>query len=112
MAENKGAARYGVHRKEFDRNRKKILKRDSICSICGQVVDKKLKFPDPKSPTIDHIIPLDKGGHPSDINNLALSHFYCNRQKSNKLLLNESKNNSKETVRNNDLPLMLDWFSL
>ena len=57
----------------------------SICAICGRPVDKELKAPDPMSPTVDHIIPLNKGGHPSDINNLQLAHWICNRMKSDKL---------------------------
>ena len=35
-------------------------------------MDKKLKYPHPLSACIDHIIPLAKGGHPSDIDNLQL----------------------------------------
>lgn len=34
---------------------------------------------------IDHIIPIAKGGHPSDIDNLQLAHWTCNRQKSDKI---------------------------
>ena len=40
------------------------------------------------SPVIDHIIPVAKGGHPSDISNLQLAHWCCNRQKSDKLYKN------------------------
>ena len=41
--------------------------------------------------TVDHIIPLSKGGTNS-IDNLALACFHCNRQKSDKInVLDESK---------------------
>ena len=95
--------RVGTHRSQFDKNRKKIYATQTICGICGKPVDFSLKFPDPMSPTIDHIIPVAKGGHPSDIDNLQLAHFYCNRQKSDRLakvVFIEDKE-----VSNYDLPL-------
>lgn len=96
----------GVHRREFDRNKKKILMSQDVCGICGLPVDKSLKFPDPMSPTVDHIIPIDKGGHPSDINNLQLAHLCCNNQKRNKII---APVETKATVNNRDLPLSRDW---
>lgn len=77
--------RDGPHRVQFDRNRKKILASQEICGICGKPVDKSLKFPHPLSPTVDHIIPIDRGGHPSALENLQLAHFACNRAKSNRI---------------------------
>ena len=75
----------GTHRAAYERNRKKIFLTQEVCGICGKPVDKNLKFPHPLSPTIDHIIPIDRGGHPSAIENLQLAHFACNRQKSDRL---------------------------
>lgn len=77
--------RDGPHRYAFDRNRKKILLTQEVCGICGKPVDKSLQFPHPLSPTVDHIIPIDRGGHPSAIENLQLAHFCCNRQKSDRV---------------------------
>lgn len=54
--------RSGTHRTVYESNRKKILKTQSICGICGKPVDKSLKPPNPLAPVIDHIIPLNKGG--------------------------------------------------
>ena len=51
-----------------------------------------LKYPDPMSKTVDHIIPIAKGGHPSDLSNLQLAHRCCNRQKSDKLFVQGVKN--------------------
>lgn len=101
--------RVGTHRAQFDKNRKKIYATQTVCGICGKPVDFSLKFPDPMSPTVDHIIPVAKGGHPSDIDNLQLAHFYCNRAKSDKL----AKVVFKEDIDigNHDLPLSVDWLS-
>lgn len=86
-----GSARYrpdrsGPARRAFDSNRARILATQDICGICGRPVDKSLKYPDPGSATIDHIIPVDRGGHPSDMANLQLAHLRCNRLKSDKLM--------------------------
>ena len=69
-----------------------------------------IKYPDPLSPVIDHIIPVAKGGHPSDIENLQLAHFYCNRQKSDKLFSKE-KEVKEDVIGNRNLPKLLDWMN-
>lgn len=109
MAAIKRLDRVGTHRAQFDKNRKKIYATQTVCGICGKPVDFSLKFPDPMSPTVDHIIPVAKGGHPSDIDNLQLAHFYCNRAKSDKL----AKVVFKEDIDigNHDLPLSVDWLN-
>ena len=103
--------RQGQHRTAFDKNKKRILKTQSVCGICGQPVDKTLKPPHPLSPVIDHIIPISKGGHPSDLRNLQLAHWQCNRQKSDKLY-NDIKDTSKpQVIGNRNLPHSIDWLS-
>lgn len=53
-----------------------------ICIICDQPIDKSVKYPDKMSPTLEHIIPLSKGGtHTWD--NVAPSHLLCNDRKGN-----------------------------
>lgn len=101
--------RTGTHRTVYESNRKKILKTQSICGICGKPVDKSLKPPNPLAPVIDHIIPLNKGGHPSDINNLQLAHSTCNRQKSDKLFKHESKREKGVILGNRNLPHSINW---
>lgn len=59
----------GAHRQQYQANRKYILATQSVCAICGKPVDKTIKSPHPMSPTVDHIIPIARNGHPSDINN-------------------------------------------
>ena len=108
---NTGTERYGTHRGAFERNKKKIFATQTVCGICGKPVDLKQKYPHPLSPCIDHIIPIAKGGHPSDIDNLQLAHWTCNRQKSDKLIeVNRKKeNNQIETINNRMLPQTIDW---
>lgn len=98
--------RSGPHRAMFEKNKKRILKTERLCGICGKPVDMNAKPPDPLSPCIDHIVPVSKGGHPSDISNLQLAHWTCNRAKSDKLY-KESKNVEIPTNRN--LPLSFNW---
>ena len=100
----------GKHRAAFDKNKKRIYATQSICGICGNPVDFSKKYPDPLSPCIDHIIPIAKGGHPSDIDNLQLAHWICNREKSDKLFKVDSVKKKEERI-NNTLPLTIDWLS-
>ncbi len=74
-----------AHRMQYEANRKIILATQSVCAICGKPVDMSLKYPDPMSPTVDHIIPVSKHGHPSALENLQLAHRACNRAKSDRL---------------------------
>ena len=100
----------GTHRRAFELNKKRIYATQNICGICGNEVDFNYKYPHPLSPCIDHIVPINKGGHPSDIDNLQLAHWTCNRQKSDKLVLTTHKADSKAPVSNEVLPLSIDWI--
>lgn len=55
-----------------------IFERDGwVCQICGQKINKRLKYPNPRAGSIDHIVPLSKGGDDSPIN-VQASHLRCN----------------------------------
>lgn len=101
----------GTQRGQFESNKKKIYASQRICGICGNPVDFSLKFPHPLSPCIDHIIPVSKGGHPSEINNLQLAHMTCNRQKSDKLAV-RTEIVQKDPVGNRNLPQTFDWKNI
>lgn len=102
-----GTERYGTHRGAFEKNKKKIFATQSVCGICGKPVDFSLKYPHPLAPCIDHIIPVAKGGHPSDIDNLQLAHWTCNRLKSDHLPSAIKK--GEEIISNRVLPQSTDW---
>jgi 5-methylcytosine-specific restriction endonuclease McrA len=54
-----------------------------VCGICNKIVDKQLYKPDLMSPSLDHIVPLSKGGgHVRS--NVQLAHLLCNIIKHNK----------------------------
>lgn len=102
----------GTHRKQFERNKKKIYATQDICAICGKPVDFSIPYPHPLSACIDHIIPVSKGGHPSDINNMQLAHMTCNRQKADKLIDDSRRRQTtscNEVISNRLLPHTLDW---
>lgn len=99
----------GAHRGAADRNKKKILLTQTVCGICGKPVDKELRYPHPLSPCVDHIVPVAKGGHPSDLSNMQLAHWTCNRQKSDRLLRRHKKADEDETLSNRILPQSCDW---
>ena len=104
---------HGEHRRQYEINKRKILATQSICGICGKPVDMQLKYPHPLSACVDHIIPVAKGGHPSDINNLQLSHWTCNRSKADKVVGSEQdfrdKREKAKIIGNRNLPLSADW---
>lgn len=100
----------GEFRAELDRNRKKIYAAQSVCGICGRPVDFTLRYPDPMSKTVDHIVPINRGGHPSDLANLQLAHLACNRAKSDKLTASTAGQQSNASVLSNRaLPQSADW---
>jgi 5-methylcytosine-specific restriction endonuclease McrA len=56
-----------------------VFKRDGYrCRICGGKT--RGKHPNPKAPTIDHIVPLSKGGDHSYLN-VQCAHWDCNTRK-------------------------------
>lgn len=90
----------------YERARKVIYHSQTVCAICGRPVDFSKKFPDPWSPTLDHIIPIAKGGAPADIANLQLAHLQCNRMKASRIPIDARK---PKALTNRDLPLSMDW---
>ena len=58
--------------------RQEIFARDGwVCGICDEPVDPDLRAPDPKSASIDHVVPLSLGGDDTPAN-VRLAHLGCN----------------------------------
>lgn len=65
-------------------DRRKVFDRDNwCCGICKNKIDPRLKHPDPKSASLDHIVPISKGGQHSYVNTQA-THLDCNVGKGNR----------------------------
>lgn len=109
MAERYGS---GTEEYKFKRAKAKILQTQEVCGICGRPVDKGLKYPHPLSATVDHIIPLAKGGT-NDAGNLQLAHWCCNRQKSDKMEIEnrvgDGSKGKRKVLNNRVLPQTMDW---
>ena len=107
--------RGGPHYRQYEINKRKIMSTQTICGICGKPVDMQLKYPHPLSACIDHIIPIAKGGHPSDIENLQLAHWTCNRTKSDKIAGTiedyADKRERAKVIGFRNLPLSADWIN-
>ena len=73
------ATKYGVQYEDFDKFT--IYARDGwICGICSEAVDPNASYPDPMSVSLDHIVPLSRGGGHVE-SNAQCSHLSCNVRK-------------------------------
>ena len=50
------------------------------CHLCGQPVPRDARVPDPLAATVDHVLPLRRGGG-DDADNVRLAHLACNSLK-------------------------------
>jgi len=58
-----------------------VFERDGWgCQLCGEPVDPLLVYPDPMSKSLDHVVPLARGGGHSPENS-QLAHLVCNLRK-------------------------------
>lgn len=75
---NAGQTRHGVRPSV-------LVERDGVdCKLCGAPVDMAARYPDPKSASVDHIIPVSRGGT-HDLENLQLTHWKCNHTKRDRI---------------------------
>lgn len=72
----------GLEVVKYDRDY--IFERDNgICGICSKRVDKSLRWPNSMSFSINHIVPISKGGADTP-DNVETSHLVCNMRVGNR----------------------------
>ncbi len=60
----------------------KLYFRDSgLCQICFVGINTSLKYPDPMSLSLDHIVPRSQGGN-HNMENIRIAHLDCNAKRS------------------------------
>lgn len=57
-----------------------------VCNICKRQIDRRLRFPNLMAVTLEHIIPLSRGGTHT-LDNVAPAHASCNFKKGDRLQL-------------------------
>ena len=78
-SQRRRARKRGVDLKKFSDI--EIFERDNwICGICGQKINRRLKWPHPRSKSLDHIVPLSRGGAHIP-QNVQAAHLRCNISK-------------------------------
>jgi len=82
VLESNGRRRAAMRTPEIERvDRMAIFKRDQgLCYLCGGPVKPDARRTDPESLSVDHVIPLSKGGSHSEAN-LRVTHIRCNLRK-------------------------------
>lgn len=64
---------------------REVFERDGwVCGICAEFVDSALAWPNPGSASLDHIVPLAKGGSHT-YGNVQCAHLRCNIVKNDAL---------------------------
>lgn len=93
----------------YKHNRAILRKTATVCALCGMPFDKSLKYPNPMSISIDHIIPVALGGK-STIDNLQATHLICNKAKGKKVIIKPTqKAQGDMPIREKTIPQYIDW---
>lgn len=67
----------------WQRLRARVLAESTHCAWCDRPLRPDLAWPDPLSSTVDHVVSLEEGGHPTARANLVAMHLGCNSAKEN-----------------------------
>lgn len=88
-----GRARSKARRRARKRNAERVEAVDRLvvferdgwaCQICGEKVDRNAQVPDERAATVDHILPLARGGDHTYAN-VQTAHFLCNSLKGDRV---------------------------
>ena len=89
--------------------RAQVLREETNCWLCGELVDVKLKHGLPASPEVDEILPVSLGGDPYDRSNCRLAHRLCNQKRGNKLPAEAIEAARNRTQESQPLKTSREW---
>jgi 5-methylcytosine-specific restriction endonuclease McrA len=75
----------------WTRIRKQVLTEEPNCWLCGQPLDFHAKPRTRWAPSVDHVLPLNRGGPPLDRRNLRAAHLGCNSRRHDGEILRPSR---------------------
>ncbi|MGH3504010.1 MAG: HNH endonuclease [Nocardioidaceae bacterium] len=75
-----GSARGRTYR----RLQARVFAEEDVCWLCGWPVDQTLPPGNPRSKSLDHVLPVSRGGSKVDRDNARLAHFNCNSRRGNR----------------------------
>ena len=67
------------------KHRATIARTKPACYLCGEPINYELRYPDPRSFVVDHVIPIAKGGS-DELHNKRAAHHECNSKKRARLV--------------------------
>jgi 5-methylcytosine-specific restriction endonuclease McrA len=65
----------------WDLRKRQLFVEGATCWLCGKPVVYGLRRNHPLGPSLDHLVALENGGHPTALENLAVAHYGCNSRK-------------------------------
>jgi 5-methylcytosine-specific restriction endonuclease McrA len=90
--------------RRWRRLRLQVLRGATVCAICGRELDFAARPCSRWSPSVDHIVALDRGGAPFDLSNLRATHFGCNASRG------VGRGRSVRPVLQQQEPVRADWW--
>lgn len=107
-ARGKGNPRYanGNARRKL---RARIRSLGLPCAICGRPIDYSLPAGHPMSYELDEVVPVSRGGSPTDPRNVQPAHRICNERKGAGSPKGASNRSRGAAARKSGLPFSRDW---
>lgn len=63
-----------------------IANSGGMCCLCGEAMNLSVNGRHPDGPTLEHLLPVSRGGSGVDPANLSASHRRCNTSRGNRLI--------------------------
>lgn len=73
--------RRGRSGRPYDRLKARLFVEGAVCWLCGKPIVFGLRRNHPLGPSVDHLVPLSQGGHPTSPENAAIAHYGCNSRR-------------------------------